>query len=136
MTDDHISDDLFGGAEIISEYSWNSRVADGDLQNVTDTAQRMGLAVPTAISHPLTAVLRKDGSIPGGPKHDRDYAWCLRFLLFTLRNAMQANRNASLITFDVVLNQITITCVAFLGPKGPNDASPALTIMLKEEYDD
>lgn len=127
---------LFEGAEIISEFSWNSRIANGELLNVSESALRAGVSVPAGFTSQLDAAIKQATAVPGGPKHDRDHAWGVRFVLFTLREAMKAHRNASEVTFNVVLNEDTVTCVATLGPKGPNDPAPAITVMLQEEYDD
>lgn len=132
-------DDLAGAKpedEIISEFSWNSRVAAGELHNLTDEARRAGIGVSLAITSPLDAVLSRKSAELVAIKTAWNHAWCVRMLLNALREAMMANRQSSMATFDLVLNRDTTRCVAILGPKGPMDPEAAITIMLQEEYDD
>ena len=126
-----ITTDFWAGAEIIHEHSWLTMIASGELVEVSDLAREAGFVIPTAITANLSAIM--DYKMAVGENRTGRLWDLLSVASWQIKRAPQ---DVDRVIFRVKFDRVSHECMASVGPKGPSDPSPAITIWLGGEYED
>lgn len=132
---------MFSTADVISAYSREEAIADGQLIDVTNTAKKMGLRFPVALTNNAwSQCVEWSDEKAGATGMGGHWASRLGPLLTEAIRAILLNKDGDMVTF-------TISCIPGIGPDtqehtyelwmtvGPGDnAEPVITIMLPEDY--
>ena len=124
---------IFEDAEVISAYTWDEAIADGQFIEVTETAKEAGITIPTAVTASVYHRYVACNPMPDGS----DLKGRLWDTVWTFSRAAKGKKT-SMIEFVVAywdgIRNKDVTLWATLGARGPNDSSPIITIMLPEDY--
>lgn len=112
--------------DIIFEYARKDAIEDGIFIDVTDTAKEAGIRFPVAVTSNLW-----HSHI--GPNDETDSKGRLWDLLFVFRSYAK-RANDSFMEFTVIFGGKTVTVWAVCEAISSKDPSPAITIMLPEDY--
>jgi len=124
--------EIFG--ELISKYSRADALADGELVDISTTAQEAGFKFPTAVTRALWETLER---IPSHtPWQDREgRLWdCLMMAVDGIRRSPES---VSRVAFQVILSvegsrKKYVTLIVDLGPG--DDAEPVFTMGFPEDF--
>jgi len=129
------NEDLFG--EVIHAYTRAQAIQDGELIDVTTTAQEAGFKYPVAVTRNLWGAWIEPNE--KAKSYGQDFKGRLWDVLWLLRVAIRRGGGGEHITYQVLFqngpgnrNRQTVTLWAICGPG--DDGEPVITIMLPEDY--
>lgn len=131
MNEQQSLEEIFGG--VIYAYTQQQAIEDGVLVDVTEMAKEAGFKWPVAITSGLHAVIN---DIPEEYKKYQDYKGRLWDLLYIGYLEARMGGFASQISYRLIMhheNSKFLDVKMVCGPMGPDDPSPAITIMLPDE---
>jgi hypothetical protein len=118
------NDNIFG--DIISAYTREDALRDGELVDVSQMAREAGIVYPTAVTRSVWGYIHPEG------RKDVDWKGRLWDVLFMFKMYAKASRPGSnRIRFKVKLGRRTPVLVAHVG--GGDRGEPVITIMLPED---
>ena len=119
-----MSNDSFENADIISCYSWQDAVDDGQFKNISGIAQKWGFTIPVAVTSNL---FHKHLTAETDVQTDKN----IIALLLTLQKQIKEDKgNDSFMSFE----HNDIKLFAKVEGRHPSNPEPVMTILLPEDY--
>ena len=120
--------------DIISVYTRQNAIDDSMFKDVTEMAKEAGFKIPVAVTSNLYHTHINPNPMPQG-QDEKGRLWDVLSIL----RLKAAHSKSSMVEFDVLFrtdlgNSETVRIWAVIEAQSPTDPSPAINIMLPEDY--
>ena len=124
---------MFTDADIISCYTWDDAVQDGEKVDVSRLASRVGYTMPVAITRNLFETHLKVDTEAETDLHINALLMLLAIWIKNLKEKGKADSNR--IAYSATFQDEQVTQVwAMVEPRSPVNLEPVMTIMLPSDY--
>jgi hypothetical protein len=118
---------------IIFAYTRQDAIDDGVFVDVTETAKEAGFKFPVAVTSNLYSTYINPYPMPVGQDKDGRLWDVITMLLFAIRQLKKSD-DTNMVTFKMKFGQKVVELWAVIEAQSPTDSSPAINIMLPEDY--
>ena len=120
---------MFNESDIIYSYTRQDAIADGVFIDVTETSKEAGIKYPVAITSNLYHKYINPKTMSTG-QDEKGRLWDVLWMF-----SVEARKaKSSFIKFKVIFSRKTVELWAVCEAQSPTDPSPAINIMLPEDY--
>jgi len=126
-----MSDNVFG--DVIYAYTRQNAIDDGTFVDVTKTAKEAGVKWEVAVTRNLYDTYIDPENMPVGQDKD-GRLWDLLWMLTCCLKGTIGKCDGNMATYPVIFGNKTVEVWAVVEAQSPTDPTPAINIMLPEDY--
>ena len=127
------NDNPLADFDIISVYTRQQAIEDGIFVDVTEVAKEAGIKHPVAVTANLFHTHVNPDPMPQG-QDLQVRLWDLLNMFAFCCKGMIGKLDGNMAVFPVSFSGTEVTIWAFIEPQSPTDPSPAINLMLPEDY--